>query len=91
MAILEYIAVHQGAGVSELSREMSLNKSTVFSILKTFVALGYLFKNEMTGQYQITFRLHSLVGEDPKPVLLSAMHAPTSRKLHRNMTRQCTL
>ncbi|HPA60802.1 MAG TPA: IclR family transcriptional regulator [Clostridia bacterium] len=81
MAILEYIAVHQGAGVSELSREMSLNKSTVFSILKTFVALGYLFKNEMTGQYQITFRLHSLVGEDPKPGSFISYARPHLQKI----------
>lgn len=58
--ILEYIASNQGGGVSEISSKLTMNKSTVFSILKTFSNLGYIYKNEMTGKYHLTYRLHSI-------------------------------
>lgn len=60
IAVLEYITFHAGAGISELSRELNLNKSTVFGIVKTLEGLGYLFKNEPTDSYQVTYRLQTL-------------------------------
>lgn len=60
LMILEFIAEHQGAGVSQISRELQINKSTVFSILKTLVNAGYLYKNETSGDYQLTYRLRSM-------------------------------
>ena len=59
-AILEYIALQGGAGISELSRELQLNKSTVFSLVKTLEGLGFVFKNERTENYQATYRLRTL-------------------------------
>ena len=58
-AILEYIALQGGAGISELSRELQLNKSTVFSLVKTLEGLGFVFKNERTENYQATYRLRT--------------------------------
>jgi len=59
-AILEYIATHERVGISELSRAMDLNKSTVFGIVKTLVSLGYLFNDEYSKNYMLTYRLQSV-------------------------------
>ena len=47
LAILENLAdAHQGKGVTELSRELSLTKSNVFRLLQTLAALGYVKRLE---------------------------------------------
>ncbi len=83
MNILEYIATHQGAGVSELSRELSLNKSTVFSILKTFTNLRYLYKNEANDEYQLTYRLQSLAKEGQQLGSFTGFAHPYLKKLQK--------
>ncbi len=69
--ILEYIAYQGGAGISELSRELNLNKSTVFSLVKTLEQLGFVFKNEGTDTYQATYRLRTLAdaSQDPRSII----------------------
>lgn len=70
-AILEYVALQGGAGISELSRELQLNKSTVFSLVKTLEGLGFVFKNEHTDNYQATYRLRTLAdaSQDPRSII----------------------
>ena len=83
LEILEYIANYQGAGVSQISRELSLNKSTVFSILKTFVNLGYLYKNEINGNYQLTYRIQSLALKSEKADSFISFANPILRQLQK--------
>ncbi len=55
-------------GVSELTRELALNKSTVFDIVTTLTAFGYLERDESTKKYHLgsaLFRLGYLVGDAP--------------------------
>ncbi len=79
--IFEYIAYHAGAGVSELSRELQLNKSTVFGILKTLEGMGYIFKNEATENYQVTYRLRTLADVSRDPHSIVGFARPILRKL----------
>ncbi len=62
--ILEYIANQNGAGVSEISRALNLNKSTAFGLIRTLVARHYLFKDEKTDTYYLTLRLSTLGNRD---------------------------
>ena len=59
-AIFEYIVNKGGTGVTELSKELQLNKARCSSILKTLENLGYIYKDELTNTYAATFRLQSL-------------------------------
>lgn len=44
-------------GVTELSKELSLQKSNVSRLLQTLVALGYVERDEASGKYGATLRL----------------------------------
>lgn len=58
--ILEALArADHGYGVSKLSRELGLAKSTAFSILSTLEHLGYVFKDE-NHRYHLSVKLFSL-------------------------------
>lgn len=58
--ILELIASSEGMGVSDIAREVELNKSTAFGLIKTLDNLGYIFKNEETDKYQLTYKIKNL-------------------------------
>lgn len=45
----------QGLGVTEISRQMDINKSSVFRILATLSQYGYIEQNETTGKYRIGY------------------------------------
>jgi IclR family acetate operon transcriptional repressor len=58
--ILEALAgADRGRGISELSQDLGLAKSTAFSILSTLEQLGYVFKDE-AHRYHLTVKLFSL-------------------------------
>ena len=61
--ILETIASTDGIGVSDIAREVELNKSTAFGLIKTLDNLGYIFKNEDTDKYQLTYKIRNLAEE----------------------------
>ncbi|KKB39135.1 IclR family transcriptional regulator [Bacillus thermotolerans] len=46
----------QGMGVSEISRQMDINKSSVFRILSTLSQYGYIEQNEETEKYRLGYR-----------------------------------
>ncbi|NMA93083.1 MAG: IclR family transcriptional regulator [Clostridiales bacterium] len=58
--ILETIADREGIGVADIAREVALNKSTAFGIIKTLSNLGYIFKDETTDKYHISLKLKEL-------------------------------
>ncbi len=61
--ILEAIADSDGMGVTEISNALDLNKSTAFGLIKTLESLGYIFKNQETDKYKLTYRFATLVSE----------------------------
>lgn len=61
--ILDYLAKHKPrAGVSEIARELGLNKSSCFNVLSTLVHFGVLAKIPGAAQYQLGPRLVELAG-----------------------------
>ena len=58
--ILEYISMNGRAGVSEIARELSLNKSTAFGLINTMVSAGYLQQVTNNGKYEISLKLYHL-------------------------------
>jgi len=47
-------------GVSQLGRELSLNKSTVYRLVDTLVRHGYAQQDATTGRYALTVKLWEL-------------------------------
>ena len=45
----------QGLGVTEISKQMDINKSSVFRILATLSRYGYIEQNEATGKYRLGY------------------------------------
>ncbi|PRR73584.1 IclR family transcriptional regulator [Neomoorella humiferrea] len=61
LKILEELAtVGGGIGLSELSRKLGLNKSTVYRMLTTFKAYGYVDQEPVTGKYTLGFKILEL-------------------------------
>lgn len=51
--VLGCFAEKQPIGVSEISEKLGLNKSNVYDILQTFVAMDYLDQDKETGKYYL--------------------------------------
>ncbi len=61
LAILEVLAQSKGGlTLSQLTRYLSLPKSSVYCLLRTFEENGYLFKQASSGKYRLTTRLSDL-------------------------------
>jgi IclR family acetate operon transcriptional repressor len=50
----------QGVPVSDIARELQVNKSIAFRILATLKTLGYVYQNPENSTYRMTFRLSNL-------------------------------
>ena len=58
LSVLECFSVEQPElGISEISRMLGLQKSTVYNILSTFQKCGYLTKNPQTSKYALGLKL----------------------------------
>jgi DNA-binding IclR family transcriptional regulator len=80
--ILEALAQSPtGAGVSELSRELGIAKSTTHSILSSLEVLGYAYKTDSDGRYQLTLKLHSLSGPVVNRLDLRQLALPVLQQL----------
>ena len=51
LTLIDLLCEKQGLGVSEISKHMSLGKSTVFRLLATLQSKGYVVKDENTHYY----------------------------------------
>lgn len=51
---------NRGAGITELSREMGMGKSTIHRILDTLLYYGYVDKNWETNRYRLGWGLYSV-------------------------------
>ncbi|MDN4074429.1 IclR family transcriptional regulator [Fictibacillus terranigra] len=45
-----------GLGVTEISKQMDINKSSVYRILSTLVLYGYIEQDEETGRYKLGYK-----------------------------------
>lgn len=58
LQVLECFSVEQPElGPSDISRKLSMQKSTVYNILSTFQKCGYLYKNVQTGKYSLGLKV----------------------------------
>jgi len=67
--ILNYLAKdtsNRGAGITELSREMGMGKSTIHRILDTLLYYGYVDKNWETNRYRLGWSLYSVGQRVPR-------------------------
>jgi DNA-binding IclR family transcriptional regulator len=61
LQLIEALARSDGpVGVSQLGRELQLNKSTVYRLVDTLARRGYAQQDEATGRYALTPRLWEL-------------------------------
>ncbi|AOY77943.1 Pectin degradation repressor protein KdgR [Clostridium formicaceticum] len=60
LSVIEVLGKEKELGVTELGDALGLNKSTVFSIIKTLEFAGYLYKNPKTGKYKLSLKLYSI-------------------------------
>jgi DNA-binding IclR family transcriptional regulator len=59
--ILEALAAAEnGCGISELSHELGMAKSTTFNILTTLAALGYIYRTDGDNKFHLSLKLFSL-------------------------------
>jgi IclR family transcriptional regulator, KDG regulon repressor len=45
-----------GMGVTDIAKQMDINKSSVYRILSTLVQYGYIYQDEETGRYKIGYK-----------------------------------
>ncbi|QGP90693.1 Transcriptional regulator KdgR [Neomoorella glycerini] len=63
LKILEALAAAaEGVGLSDLSRRLGLNKSTVYRMLATLKAYGYVDQEQATGKYTLGLKILDLSG-----------------------------
>lgn len=82
MSILEQLATSQnGLGLSELTRELDLPKSSTYGMLLTLERLGYLHRNENTGRYMFGMKILSLASMAMNGLNLRKLAVPHLRQL----------
>lgn len=82
MAVLERLATSQnGLGLSELTRELSMPKSSTYVTLLTLERLGYLHRNQETGRYMFGMKILSLSNMAVNGLNLRKLAAPYLRQL----------
>ena len=57
---------NRGAGITELSREIGMGKSTIHRILDTLLYYGYIDKNWETNRYRLGWALYSVGQRVPR-------------------------
>jgi DNA-binding IclR family transcriptional regulator len=58
IALIEYLfSVDQDASISEISREMGINKTTIYRMLRTLEDTGYVEQEPKTGRYRPTMKI----------------------------------
>ena len=80
-AVLEYLALHKTAGVSEIARATGISKATVFRFLNTMVELGLVRKIEIEDQYQLTLKLFQVGSQALQYADLPAIAQPHMQSL----------
>lgn len=63
LCLLEQLAAHGAMGVTELATAVGLSKATVFRLLNTLAACGYVCKDPTGERYTLTLKLVSLSGQ----------------------------
>lgn len=61
--VLETLAAFGPLGLSDLSRELSLNKTTVHRILNSLIFMGYVKQDSATARYRLSFKIWDIANQ----------------------------
>lgn len=77
MDVLEVLSEYRdGQSVTEISRKLGLNKSTVYRILSELVEKKYVIKNDVDKRYRMGFRILMLASQVLESVELRKIARP---------------
>ncbi len=79
--ILELLAVRSPRGVTEISTELGLEKSSVSRLLKSLSVLGYVAQGSRRGQYEVSARIVTLAQQYLGSDRLTREAGPALRRL----------
>lgn len=79
--VLSNAASGDGMGVSDLGRELQLDKATVFRLLRTLRDSGYVDQDSSTGRYKLTLKLWSVGSRLVNQRTLTQVARPVLREL----------
>ncbi|HEX2888999.1 IclR family transcriptional regulator [Vineibacter terrae] len=92
LAVLRYLVAAQApVGVTRIARDLELNPSTCFNLLKTLVHEGLAVFDEATKTYAVGMGLLALAKGTLEPVSYIAMVRPHLREVAVNHRVTCTL
>ncbi len=60
--VLEFLAESGPTSLTELSEELRLSKSTTHRMLLSLCMMGYVRKDDVSGKYELTFKLLEIAG-----------------------------
>src|SRR6056297_713778 len=81
--ILEYLGtVENGDGVSNIARNVGINRATVFKLLETLQQLNYVSKDEKTSSYRLGMGLVKLAHAALDEVDLATAAKPFLKQLN---------
>ncbi|WP_066318771.1 IclR family transcriptional regulator [Bacillus sp. FJAT-29814] len=72
-----------GLGVTDISKQMDINKSSVFRILATLVRYGYIEQDEETGRYKLGYKFLEISSKLLESIDLRAEARPFLRELEK--------
>ena len=81
ISILQVLARHGAAGVTEIAKELAVHKSTVFRLLATLEAHGLVEQNAERGRYQLGYGVVQLAAGATKKHDLSVLSRPVCLEL----------
>ncbi len=81
ISILQVLAIHGAASVTEIATELGVHKSTVFRLLATLEARGLVEQNSERGRYRLGYGVVRLAAGATKMDDLSLLGRPVCRQL----------
>ena len=83
--VLSETGISEGEGVSNLARQLNLDKATVFRLLSTLRQNGYVEKDESTDRYRLTLKMWTLGSRIANNRPLTLVARPVLRELWNNI------
>lgn len=81
ISILQVLARHGGARVTEIATELDVHKSTVFRLLATMEARGLIAQNSERGRYQLGYGVLELAAGATRKHDISLLGRPVCQEL----------
>ena len=61
LKVLEYLSVNPSSlSLAQISHAMQINKASIFRTLNSLTANGYVYRDNNTGNYQLSFKICEL-------------------------------